>query len=440
MIMPSVAPRVWEHRPRESGLRFLLYCHDTFGLGHLRRALSLAAHFTSRLPRAEVLVVTGSPLAHAFALPPRTDYVKLPAVTKLGSGAYRARSLDLEFGSIRDLRAALLQESARAYRPDVFLVDHAPQGLKGEALSALTLLRVTQPECLRVLGLRDIVDAGHLTRRAWAEEGVYDTLEHGYHLVLVYGSRTLYDIGAEYALPAAVERRVQYCGYLDRVTEAAGIEATACTDPRSHAAWGEGGSDRDRLVVLTAGGGGDGLPLMRAYLLGLRRLPSIPFASVLLTGPLMDAAEAAELRALAACLPAGRVRIESFLDDPLPLLQVADLVVAMAGYNTTCELLGLRQRALLIPRATPRREQLIRASLLARHGLAQLLEPEHLTPERLIESVQRSLRLPRPQAHQLAAAGISFGGQRVAREAILDGLARLREPRQIRERVIAGVA
>ncbi|HET7640300.1 MAG TPA: hypothetical protein VFK47_16370, partial [Ktedonobacteraceae bacterium] len=108
------------------GLRFLLYCHDTFGLGHFRRTLSLAKYFTTILPGAEALIVTGSPLAHAFELPPRVDYIKLPAVTKRSDGTYAAQSLTPEVTAMRDLRAALLRETAQAYQPDIFLVDHAP--------------------------------------------------------------------------------------------------------------------------------------------------------------------------------------------------------------------------------------------------------------------------------------------------------------------------
>ena len=404
--------------------RFLLYGHDSFGLGHLRRMLSLATHFTASMPDVEVLIVTGSPLAHSFALPPRTDYVKLPAVTKSDTGAYKARSLDLEFTTIRNLRAALLMETARTYRPDVFLVDHAPQGLKGEVLPTLAMLRNEQPQCLRVLGLRDIIDASHVTRRAWREEGIYHTLEHGYDLILVYGSRAVYDIGAEYDLPPAVNERVRYCGYLDRVSENTVEGTTAHSSPGTSTPRDRWSSSAEPLVVLTAGGGGDGFALMRAYLAGLKLLPSIPFTSVVLTGPLMDEAEQRELHDLAAALPPEKLHIESFLADPLPLLRTADLVVAMAGYNTTCELLALRQRALLVPRTTPRQEQLIRASVLAERGLVQMLHPELLTPDRLIGSVKEALVQPRPLGRELAAAGITFEAQELARRAIVQGLER----------------
>ncbi len=409
------------------GRRFLLYCHDTFGLGHFRRTLSLAKHITVTLPRTEVLIVTGSPLASAFELPPRVDYIKLPTVTKCSDGTYAAHCLTLEFTAICDLRAALLRETAQAYRPDVFLVDHAPLGLQREALPTLTFLRTMHPTCLCVLGLRDILDVSHLVRHSWTEEGVYSALEQVYHQILVYGSQRFFDIVTEYALSPTIAQRVRFCGYLDRLTTDFSQRVATQTDPGVSALRRELSPYADRLVVLTAGGGGDGFPLMQAYLLGLGRLEKPTFTSVLVTGPLMEANELHRLRELAATLPAGTVRIESFLPDPLLLFAAADLVVSMAGYNTVCELLALGQRTLLVPRFTPRKEQLVRATLLAERGLVHMLHPEHLTPQRLIDLVLHSLLQPRPRAEQLVEAGIVFHGQTIATQAMLEGLSTLHD-------------
>ena len=51
-------------------------------------------------------------------------------------------------------------------------------------------------------------------------------------------------------------------------------------------------------------------------------------------------------------------------------------VVAMGGYNTFCEILSLDKRALLVPRSTPRREQLIRATRAQALGLVRMLNTE----------------------------------------------------------------
>ncbi len=419
------------------GLRFLFYCHDAFGLGHFQRALSLARHFTATRPDAEALIVTGTPLAPAFELPPRVDYIKLPSVIKRSDGTYAARSLSLEFTAMRDLRAVLLREIAQAHHPDVFVVDFLPQGLKGEALPTLTFLLNTHPTCLCVLGLRDILDASHLVRDSWTQEGVYSTLEQLYHLILVYGSQRFFDIVTKYALSPTVAQRVRFCGHLDRLTPTFSQRVATHTDPRVTDLRREVAPYTDRLVVLTAGGGNDGFPLMQAYLLGLGRLEKPAFTSVLVTGPLMEANEGRMLRELAATLPAGTVRIESFWPNPLLLFAAADLVVSMAGYNTVCELLALGQRTLLVPRVTPRQEQLVRATLLAERGLVHMLHPEHLTPERLMDLVLHSLVQPRPRAERLVEAGIVFQGQTIAAQAILEGLSTLHDqPWLLRQAVV----
>jgi Predicted glycosyl transferase len=46
----------------------------------------------------------------------------------------------------------------------------------------------------------------------------------------------------------------------------------------------------------------------------------------------------------------------------------ADCVVSMGGYNTMCEIVCAARPSLIIPRSTPREEQLIRARIFADKG------------------------------------------------------------------------
>ncbi|HKE57140.1 MAG TPA: glycosyltransferase, partial [Pyrinomonadaceae bacterium] len=69
----------------------------------------------------------------------------------------------------------------------------------------------------------------------------------------------------------------------------------------------------------------------------------------------------------------------------------AHLVVSLAGYNTVCELLSFARRAILVPRSQPVSEQLIRARLLATKGYFDLIEPQDLKPEILIDKVLTGL-------------------------------------------------
>ncbi len=83
--------------------KVMFYCHDTYGLGHLRRTLTLAQGLRNRSPAMSQLIVTGSPVAQSFPYPEGADYIKLPSVVKVGAGRYEPRTIRAPFAQIRDL-------------------------------------------------------------------------------------------------------------------------------------------------------------------------------------------------------------------------------------------------------------------------------------------------------------------------------------------------
>src|SRR5262249_57971786 len=109
--------------------RLLLYGHDTYGLGHLRRNITLAAALTHTFPDLSILLLTGSPAVQHFEMPPNVDYIKLPSVVKVADENYHAQTLRMQSAEIVRLRAALLRDAAVRFSPDVVLIDHAPIGM-----------------------------------------------------------------------------------------------------------------------------------------------------------------------------------------------------------------------------------------------------------------------------------------------------------------------
>jgi predicted glycosyltransferase len=68
----------------------------------------------------------------------------------------------------------------------------------------------------------------------------------------------------------------------------------------------------------------------------------------------------------------------------------------MGGYNTVCELACAGARALLVPRTHPRREQWLRARLLAARGVVDFIDGELPSPDELMARVQRGLQAAAP--------------------------------------------
>jgi predicted glycosyltransferase len=352
----------------------MFYSHDTYGLGHLRRTLALATFFRTRRQLSQ-LILTGSPLAHRFRLPPDTDYIKLPSVVKVAAGSYEPRALDLPFGSLRDLRRDVLLGAARHFRPTLLVVDNVPGGLKGELGPTLRFLKRHSRRL--VLGLRDVIDEPERVRAAWAEDGSYGLLDEVYDRILVYGSREIYDPVSEYAFRPLAAEKTRFVGYLGRAPARLSREQI-----RSELGVGDA-----PLVLVTAGGGEDGYRLLRAFLEGMRfRRNGSSFHCLLVGGPLLPRARQQQLQAVAR---KRSIRFVDFVEDVTSYVHAADVAVSMGGYNSVCELLSLEKPALVVPRISPRTEQLIRARELSRRGCLRMLHPSEADPARLFAETKR---------------------------------------------------
>jgi len=367
-------------------MKLLLYSPDSYGLGHVRRSISMAQSILESNKEASGLLLTGAPRAHYFDYPDRCDYLKLPSITKDSEGRYISRDLAMEPEKVIRMREGLIWLAAASFCPDVFLVDHSPLGIGGEVVPTLMRLAAgPEKKTLRVLGMRDIIDDPMQVRRAWKRDGVLDALRNHYDMILVYGDREIFDVVDAYGIPADIESKMRFVGYIPRHgDETLGHALRAQYAPRT-----------GRLVVVGLGGGGDGNRLLSTFLDGYRRFDTpAPFEVVAITGPLMSSRKRARFAEMSRTMP-GLSLLEYTAQMP-ELFRAADLVVSMGGYNTVCELACAGTRALLCPRTQPRREQWLRAQVLEQRGVASCLDPETLAPDTLMAKVLAELGREQP--------------------------------------------
>ena len=384
---------------------WLLYSYDALGLGHARRMTGIARAVLPSRPDLSALLVTCSPQIDALPVPVGLDYVKLPSARKLSTSQYVARTMRLEPDRLRDLRATILEEVARSFQPDFFLCDKSPSGLMGELAPTLDRLRADSPATRMVLGWRDILDAPELMRSEWRKTGVLTHIDRWYDEVWVYGDPTLFDVREEYDLPRHIADRVRYIGYLSPH-----LAPEAVADARAELevlAPGEAGSGP--IALVTVGGGEDGESVLARWIQAVRagRLPK-NMRSVLVTGPMMP--EDAQAR-IAEAAPSSCV-VTRYIGGLEVYTAAADLVVCMAGYNTACEVLGARTPTVMVPRASQRDEQRLRASRLAERGLVDMIEPTE-SAEALAFAALRALE----RGRRVHDAGLALDGHlRVQRE------------------------
>jgi len=362
---------------RTSPARTLLcYAQDNRGLGHINRTLTIVRQVLAAYPSFVAYVVTKSRLTNNFILPRRCDFIKLP--TRLTPETSQQTAEEEEEAAIRhfrSIRGRILREAALGLSPELVLVDHEPLGSKGEFREGLYALKAQCPTTKFVCGLRDIMDDAGAIRAQWQELRVYEAFEKLYDGIAVYGSPRLYDVAQAYAIPTSVQPKLHYCGYIVRE-----LPATAAGLVREQHGLPRNGP----LVVATVGSGYDGYPVLEAARAAVERLRArFPgLLTLLVTGPFMPP----EQQALLQTRVTDWCRVLSHADN-FQLVAAADAVVSMGGYNSVCEALAVARPLVIVPRATHKIEQQIRAETLAAHGLARSVHPSELSGESLAEAL-----------------------------------------------------
>lgn len=389
---------------RNSTYNILMYSHDTYGLGHIRRTMAIAAHLLG--PRVNILILTGSPIAGRFSFPEQIDFVRIPGMIKKTNDEYLPLSIKINVRHALDIRKNIITATAKTFQPQLFIVDKEPLGLRKEVLPTLKWLQRSRPDTRAILGLRDVMDDAATVKKDWRDKGVYEILQNLYSEIWVYGNREFYNPIKEYDIGELVSQKMYFTGYIPR--KIPGPEAVRNIRKEL------GVKPDEKLVVVTTGGGGDGYLVMRNYVNMLESAAKpLPFKSVLITGPFMPKNKRRKIFKRARKLG---VRGYHFYRQMEKIFAAADLVVCMGGYNTLCEILSQGTPSLVIPRETPRLEQLIRARAFKRHHLVDYIPWAELEPTLLLDKILSFLKNPEPYLEaisQFRFTGIETMQQRI---------------------------
>ncbi len=352
--------------------RLLFWVQHLLGIGHLRRAATLARAL--RADGFEVTVASGG--------------LPVPGLD-LGGAAFEqlppAKAVDIYFKDLRapddspiddawrERRRDALLGLFRRLRPDILLTELFPFGrrqFRFELLPLLEAARVAAPPPLIACSVRDIlVQPPKEERRA----EMLDTARRHYDLVLVHGDPTLVAFEETFPPMTGIGDLVRYTGYVvDR--------------PRGRSA-----APRGRGVVVSAGGGAVSEPLLRA---AIAARPLTPLADApwrVLVGHSLAEPVYQELRRIA---PSGVV-VERARPDFIELLRGSLLSISQGGYNTVMEVLDAGIRAVVVPYAGGlETEQTLRAERLQTRGVLQVVPEAALSPEAIAAAAARALAGP----------------------------------------------
>jgi predicted glycosyltransferase len=356
-------------------MKIVFYCQHVLGVGHFFRSLEICRALCAH----EVTLVSGGPPV-AVDFPPHLSEFRLPELR-----------MDAQFRELQAMEGRNIEEVKRArrqsllglferQRPDLFLIELYPFGRRAFRFEIDPVLEAIAegalPACRVACSVRDILV--EKDRPAAREEWTVSVLNRHFGAVLVHTDPRIVPFEETFGRLADIHIPVVTTGF---------ISPRPATDARSRVRARMGLSASEDLIVVSAGGGSVGFPLLEASIRAFALLPRHQSARmVVFTGPFMPAGEIARLSGLAG----GRVELRGFSTEFLSELAAADVSVSMGGYNTSMNLLAAQVPALVWPFAQ-NREQRLRAERLARRGAFQVIEAADLEPTQLAAAMERML-------------------------------------------------
>jgi predicted glycosyltransferase len=349
--------------------RVLFYVQHLLGIGHLRRAATLARALASG--GFDVLLVSGGapvdglPLAGVrfHQLPPlRAADLRLKELSQLDG-----TPLDDVF---RAKRTRVLLDLFEAETPDILLTEQFPFGRTQLRFELMPLLEAAQRRPSAPWIVSSIRDVLRRTASPARVDEMVATFEV-FDAVLVHADPALVRLDDSFPAWPDIQDRALYTGYI--------AEFDPARAPQGTVGAGE--------VIVSVGGGAVGAPLLRAAIAARPMTALADRKWRLLVGANVPAADRA---ALAEAADAGII-VEPARGDFPSLLRNAALSISQAGYNTVVETLCHADRAVLVPFGTAREtEQADRARVLVERGMVAAVAPDALNSETLAAAIGRA--------------------------------------------------
>ena len=349
--------------------RVFFYVQHLLGIGHLRRAAALARAISAG--GFDVLLVSGGAPVDGLALG-GARFHQLPPLRAADARLKELAQLDgTPVGeAFKATRTRQLLDLFEAEQPDILLTEQFPFGRTQLRFELMPLLDAAQDRPSAPWIVSSIRDVLRRTASPARVDEMVQTFE-AFDAVLVHADPALVRMDDSFPAWPDIRDRALYTGYV--------ADAGAELPPETDVGKGE--------VIVSAGGGAVGAPLLHAAIAARPLSPLADRRWRLLVGPNMPDNEVAALHASAG----ENVIVEPVRSDFPSLLRNAALSISQAGYNTVVETLCHGDRAVLVPFGTAREtEQADRARVLVERGMVAAVAPDALTPASVAAAIARA--------------------------------------------------
>lgn len=361
--------------------RILLYCHNAVGIGHIARTGCIGKAIREISPSTDVLVITGSRQVYPGLIPNNIATVKLPAARLIYQDEeFHAipQDLSIPFDELIKLRSEIISSVIDVFRPDIWVVDHNPAGFYHELDKSLALYKEKVHQGKLILGIRGIA-YGLSDSQSYFEKYANYLVDYYDHL-LIYTDPKIMKVNSLEKMPASVQSKVFYTGYISRTKSLLNPNIVQSNDNAS------------KKIIVAVGSGGVGYPVLKCAVQALAIAKNPQWDVTIVGGLYLGDQEKSKIIEMVGNLPSEcNVKYEQFLDDLPDQLSDTDLFIGRAGYNSLVDVISSNCSAIVIPYETVMGDQLLNAQNLSCFYDMTILREKDLSPENLYSAIKDRL-------------------------------------------------
>lgn len=359
--------------------RILIYSHDSFGLGRLRRCLAVANALVGQFKGLFVLIISGAQVPTGMGLRARVDFVKIPSVIKLYDGQYTSMEEHIDLRDTLAIRQTIIQNTAASFEPDLMIVDDEPFGLNPEIGETIGLLK--KRGCSIALALPDLIELAEGQKQAKDHSDTFDAINALYDQIWIYGDESFARPFEKLKAPKQLKAKITYTGYLQR------------NIPRGYATLDL--PFTNPYILVTGDDADRGSELIDWVLTAYENDGTLPHPALLVLSPLLPTAQRKVIRGRAVRLD--NVRVLDFEEGSTALMPGAVGVVTSAGYDAFCQMLSFDKRVIFVTTGSDEGCERARANRADDLNLAHVLSAEEARdPHKLAQALHAFPNRPLP--------------------------------------------
>jgi|GEM_PF-1654481 len=352
--------------------KLFFYSQPSWSLGALRHSLGLASSLSQSF---RVTLVLGSPIPDGVVAPANVLVRELPPTTLTDDGGIQTIDRRRDLDRTLELRRDKLLELFASTGPEVLLVDRFPLDLITLASELVPLVNsalASNKVPVMACSVRSPDDVGE---PAFVDENTLELLDSCFDMLLVHTDPSHVKIEDRSPGASKLPLQVLHTGFVD-VSNLGSDSTAAPPNPTPE-------------ILVSGGSGHDSAKLLKLAALEHNRLwREEGLETRIVTGPSISEEDWKELRRLTRS--SRHVRLQRSVENLIPLLTQAEVVVGEGGFNANLDVLQNSTPAVIVPRRQPGGSRIRQARRLEQEGQAVVVEPWQLDGKSLLKAVRKA--------------------------------------------------